>query len=116
MANTEGFQVGLYKNNVTPTVGSVLSDFTPADFGGYAGLTSMTGAAVADDGTTATMTWDPVVFTCDGSAAGDVYGYYVRNVTQNYLAWAELDPAGPVNLSVNGQTYTVVPKLTNRNQ
>lgn len=109
-------QVGLYGNNHTPALGDVIGTYTPASFGGYSGLQNLAGLTISDDGTTVTVQYNPVTWTCDGSAAGNVYGYYVYDLSNTVLEWAELDPAGPTNMSVNGQTFTVVIKRTHKNQ
>ena len=115
LVNGDTLQIGLFSNNVTPGVASVIGDFTPATFGGYGGLVSLTGQIISDDGTIATSEWSSVTWTCDGTASGDVWGYYVYNLTQTKLAWAEKNPAGMSTLAINGQTYTVLPRRTNQN-
>jgi len=112
----QSHNIGLFKNNHTPTPGDVLADYTPADFGGYSGLVGLSGWSGASlSGDTAQGDWTPVTWTADGSGAGDVYGYYVVNNVTGKLAWAELNGAGPVTMNVNGQTFTVVPKRTHQN-
>lgn len=111
------YKIGLYKNNFTPSNGSVIGDVMPADFSGYAGLQNLTSwASVTWIDPRASSTHGDVVWTHSGGAtANDIYGYYVVDAAGN-LAWAERNASAPVTISAAGQTYTVTPKYTRRSE
>jgi len=108
----EGLKLNLFKNDYTPVSTSINTDFTVADFTGYAEKTiargdwgaaatngSDKGESIADD-----QTWSP-------TSAQDVYGYYVSPASDNtVILWAEKFAAA-VSLT-SGDTFTVTPKLT----
>lgn len=99
----------LYKNNYTPVAGSVLADFTQADFSGYpAGGIALTYAAAATNGSgQAAMAADEEVFEHDGGGtANTVYGYYIVNTGTNKVIKAEKFDAA-VSMGVLGDKITV---------
>ena len=101
----------LYKNNHTPAVGDNIAAYTESTFTGYAsqGLGAVAPAAVLV-ANIATKTWPQKTFTCTGGAGESMYGYYVTDGTNTQLLWAELYPAGPLNM-VNGVAFLVTPFL-----
>lgn len=107
--------IHLYKNDVTPTIDSVVGDFTEADFDGYASAALVWGAAT-DVTPEAQIQADPYVSTAGGGLAGpqDIYGYYVLNGA-GQLMYAERDPAAPVTISSPGQSYPVLPRVREKN-
>jgi len=108
----DDYTLHLYKNNYTPVDGSVIGDFTEADFSGYSGGEDITGwsAAVIVAGR-AESTGDPIDQTHNGGATGNtIYGFYVVDSGGN-LCWAERDP-NPFVINANGQIYRVEPKFT----
>ena len=120
-ANTEEYEIGLFKNDWTPVVGDTISAVTPCDFGGY------TGTIVLDSWDTGGLSFvDPravvlhpfVTWTADGTTTNNVYGYYVQT-TGGVLLWAERRVDSPVPAVVGvvaGQTYSVIPKMTMRSE
>lgn len=103
----------LFRNDYTPVKGSVVGDFTEANFSGYAGgqvLTGWSGPAIS--GGRAFSNATTLVWTHNGGATSNlIYGYYVVDGS-NVVWWAERNPAGPVTLSTNGQQLQVAPQYT----
>jgi hypothetical protein len=116
-AVADGYQWGLFKNNGTPNEDWTISDITPADFSGYAGLQAFSSWNAATwTSPRATATAADVVWTHNGGGtSNDIYGYYVVDGA-GALAWAERNAAAPVTISGSGQTYTVKPKFTRRSE
>lgn len=105
--------VHLFKNNLTPGDATVLGDFTEANFTGYAAITPSVGAAFTNGAGKAECDFATCTFSCTGSGTpNDVYGYYVTDVGNAVLYFAERAASPPTTLNANGQTYVVVPKLT----
>lgn len=97
----------LYKNNYTPVAGSVYSDFTSADFSGYAQETPSFGAATLVNGK-GTIT-DSAARDFEhngGGTANTIYGYYVVESVANKILWAERF-GSPVLLTVAGDKVTI---------
>lgn len=112
----DSYKIGLFKNNWTPANGDTISAVTPADFGGYSGLVTLTNWTAATwVSPRAESTADDVTWTADGSSANTIYGYYVVDGAGN-LAWAERRTDGGVTIGSAGQTYTVTPKYTRRSE
>jgi len=111
--NSSSLVVRLFKNNYTPVAGSVLSDFTTADFSGYspsalgtlAAATTVSGKASTTAGTA--NTW-----TKSGATGNDIYGYYITNGANTVLYWAERGGSAPYSLNTNGEGLSVTPVLT----
>lgn len=113
---SDGYQVGLFQNDWTPAVGDTISAATPASFGGYDGLRTISGWTSASwSAPRASATADTEVWTADGGSGNIVYGYYVVD-SLGALAWAERNPLGGFTISVAGQTYSVTPTFTRRSE
>lgn len=111
--------VRLFKNNVIPSINSVLATFTEADFTGYAKSADLVWGTVGVDPNGGGQVFaGSVVFTQTGTATvNTVYGYYITDdaSTPTILYWAELFPA-PVNFSAIGDQVVIVPVLDMLNQ
>jgi hypothetical protein len=80
--------VGLYKNNYTPVVTSVLSNFTPSTLTTELTIDKTSWAGVASGGSW-TGSCTPLVFPLSANTGGEaIYGYYVRD-QDNKILWAE---------------------------
>jgi hypothetical protein len=111
--------IRLFSNVVTPTPNSQLSDFTEANFTGYADVTisSWTGPFWASQGAAFQMPGVTVVFTpASPYTVGQViYGYFVQNTPTSgpaTLIGAEVFPnpvsmAGPGDQIVLGFLYGI---------
>lgn len=118
-ANTEEYEVGLYQNDWTPTVGDDISAVSPATFGGYSGLIALDSW---DTGGITFVTPRAVIehpyktWTADGTSTNTIYGYYVVN-SGGTLLWAERRTTGGILIGVVvGQTYSVIPRFTMRTE
>ena len=104
----------LFKNNLTPTNASVLSDFTEADFTGYAAITLTGGSWTTTPGAPSIATYVAQTFTCSAAgAAQTIYGYYITRTSSGRVWVAERFPAADIAaISAAGQTRIVNPRVT----
>lgn len=108
--NGVGVRIGLFKNDWAEDCTPLLGDFTEANFDGYARQNpgTWTGPFFADP--VASIQASLCTFNCTGSTTPNtIYGYFAVNNSDGLLIWAEKNPAGPVTINANGQTYVVVP-------
>lgn len=104
----------LFSSNTTPTVATVVGDFTETSGGGYASK-ALTGSSytIGDDGVDdalasyAEQTW---TFTGVVSGTGIVYGYYIVQATSGLLMWCERF-ASSFTPAVNGDALALTVKL-----
>jgi hypothetical protein len=109
-----GAYLRLYQNDPTLASNMMVSDFTEADFPGYAGPTLLA-AGLATTADPAVATFTPVVNTfSSGTPTNTIYGYYVTDGGGNLL-WAERDPSAPITMASPGDTYTVTPTYSRGN-
>jgi len=117
--NDNNYRLGLFKNNITPTSETVIGDITPCDFGGYAGLQTITDwspGSVTYDSPRAVAEHGPITFTNDGGSTNTVYGYYVVDGA-GALAWAEARAGGGVTFGGDtSEEYVVTPVYTRRSE
>jgi hypothetical protein len=110
---TAAVAVHLYQNDFAPAPGTVLADFTEADYSGYAAQT-VTPATwpVFFQGISQVVAVGPgLVFTPTASTIANViYGYYVTDSGGTRLLWAERFAEQKV---MNGVTtgFTLVPAI-----
>jgi len=116
-AEMDAFTVHLYKNDYTPVDGSVDTDFTEADFSGYAGGISLsTHATPSTVAGRATTTWTPKIWTHNGGGTSNlVYGYFVLNSGGDVI-WAERDPSAPRSMAVLGDAINVFLTYTGKSE
>ena len=89
---TNHFEVHLFKTAVTPVIGSVPGDFTDCTFTGYAARDHVYGdnPDPVADGTFQTVTPIGSPYSWDCTAAPDtVYGWWIRDVTNDVVLFAE---------------------------
>lgn len=104
----------LFSSNTTPTVATVVADFTETTGGGYASK-ALTGSSytIGDDGVDdalasyAEQTW---TFTGVIGGTGIVYGYYIIQTTSGLLLWCEKF-ASSFTPAVNGDALALTVKL-----
>ena len=101
----------LFKNDLTPAVGTVIGDFTESDITGYtAGGKTLTGSSwtvstdTATEGSFAEQEW---TFT----GAGSIYGYYITNNGGTAVIWAERFSDAPHTFPSGGGTEKITPKI-----
>ena len=110
----DGAKLRLYKNNYTPVNGSVLGDFTVANFDGYAeiNLAAWSAAALDANNKAATaMASQTFTMTAPAATPNDIYGIFVVTAG-GVLLYAERNPAGPITMNTAGQTYSYLPRFT----
>lgn len=118
-ANTHGYKVGLFSNDITLTNITVKAELIDPTFLGYAGsaaLTSWPGLSAIWDGTYYKLVHPSVTFTALGGPISLIYGFYVviLGVT---LMWAEKRADGPAMMGLfPGQTYVVAPTMSFRSE
>ncbi len=107
------YEMHLYKNDLTPDLDTVVSDFTEADFGGYAALTITGWSAAITVADHAKSIANMCQFTHDGGgSANNIYGYYVVVQGSGELVWAERDPNAPVLIDAAHLLYQVITAFT----
>ncbi len=105
----------LFKNDVTPAAGSVLGDFTEANFTGYASKNvNDWGAVVEVSGEAVSVASDQVWTVGVIGTGNDIYGYYVTY--GGTLIFAERAPGAPIDMNTEANTLTITPRFTGRSQ
>ncbi len=109
----ENFILNLYKNLYSPASGSILSDFTVADFTDYAAMTlartTWSAAETVAGKASSTYGATPLSWTC-GATGNTVHGYYVTGATSNTVLWAEQFASARVLASAD--VLNLTPKFT----
>jgi len=104
-AHAADWEFGLYENNFTPDVNTVLGDLTEASFPGYARQPVAAIAAAAYDNVDSRgeAVFDPITFvlSTDGGPY-DMYGYFVYDTVAARLVWANIFPGAPITLALTG--------------
>lgn len=109
-AQLDGGSLRLYQNDITPSVDSILTDFTVATFTGYANKTIATwGATYVDVNDKATTVAPLQTFAATAATVGNtVYGCYYLD-SGGALVWAaRFDEQW--TFQDTGDTYNMVPK------
>ncbi len=101
----------LFKNDYTPTVDSVVGDFTVADFPGYAGITlNDFGASYGNTAKNAESDTGVHTFTCTGAPSGGVqhiYGWYTVDGAGDVGPAARFAAPVPIDLTGAGQSISI---------
>lgn len=106
----------LFQNDTTPTIDSVLADFTEATFSNYAAQTFTPFVPSLYIRPRAVSKGTAPVFTKLGPTGNDIYGYYITDAGNTKLLWSERDPNAPIPMNVDGSTYGVIPQMTLRSE
>ena len=111
---TEVLRIKLFQNDYVPTTADTLANYVEATFPGYSfqnlNLTWTVQGAV---GHVAGIIEKAHAFTRNASGAAQlIYGYMVTDASGNNLYYAERDPAAPISLANNGDSYTITPRVT----
>ena len=99
----------LYTNNITPGESDTAGTYTEASGNGYASVTltgSSWGAASAGS-----IAYAQQTFTFTGNL-GNVYGYFIVQVTSGTLLYSERFSDGPYNIVNNGDQIKITPTIT----
>lgn len=109
VANDDTITVKLFKNNITPTVSSVIGDFTEANFTGYSSQTLVySGSPVHDVANhvwyqpCTTLTW---TMGTPGTT-NSIYGCYLVDSGGRLRGCGRLDGA-PAPMTTAGQTVSI---------
>lgn len=90
-------KLSLFKNNITPDENTVFSDFTKADFTGYADSVVTLGAPTTVAGKSTVTATAPAAFVMGTPGTGNtIYGYYVWIPATTILLWCEKFDNAPV--------------------
>lgn len=104
--------IKLFQNDMTPSPGSVLGDFTVATFTGYAtsGAIVWAGPVNADDGTPE-LVGQRLIFTAtDGAVTNTIYGYYALDAGGGLLFAERFE--SPQNVAIAGDSVIFVPRVS----
>lgn len=102
------FVLRLFQNDVTPDADTVRADLTESSFAGYLPVelvrADWTAPLISDDRAESVWGTTPVAFT-PSSGSQFCYGYFVTDIDDNFVLWAErkpvpssLDPTHPLYL------------------
>lgn len=114
-SSNEDIKIGLFQNDITPSLADEISDYTAATFSGYSS-TTLTGASW-----TVTLA-DPVLLSyaqqtfqsSADQAAQTIYGYYLfRSVAVDLLGAERFSV--PQVVQFNGDTIKITPRVAMRN-
>lgn len=119
----EDYYLKLFKNNVVPTLATVIGDLTEADFTNYVAK-SLTRAgwnaaikiapvAPCINDEAASIYGTEQSWTC-GVAGNTVYGYYITGATSGKLLW--LERFGTARILTDGDILRITPKFQFRTQ
>jgi hypothetical protein len=106
------YTLHLFKNSYVPQDGSTLSNFTEADFDGYAdkALAQSSWASVSlNTNDKAESSYSQQSWTC-GATGNTIYGYYITGNTSGELLWAE--KFGSSKALTNGDILNLIPVIT----
>lgn len=106
-AQSSDLYMELFTSNTTPADTDVIGTYTLATGFGYA-QKQLAGASWTVSGGVATFAAQTWTFT---GALGNVYGYLYRLGTSGVLVIAERFTNGPYNVTTNGDTITVNPRI-----
>jgi len=99
----------LYRNDQTPVDTHTSSDYTEANFTGYAAVT-LTGSSWSVSGGVSSYAQQSFTSSA-GSQNQDVYGYYMTQTSSGLLVYAERFTNGPYNIADNGDVIRVTPQI-----
>ena len=105
-------QLCLFQNNITPVGSDTLATYQEATFPGYVrqAITGWLPSTVAASVATSNATQVSFQRSATGTAQ-TIFGYFVLDGSGNLL-FAERDPAAPITLTNQGDTYLITPKFT----
>ena len=101
----------LFTNNYTPVETSTEANFTEASGFGYASVTLPGSSWTITPGNPTSASYAQQTFTFTGNL-GNVYGYYMTQLTSGFLMWAERFTDGPYNIVNNGDQIKITPVIT----
>lgn len=115
--NADGVVCRLFQNNHTPVEGDDISDYTEADFSGYAPVTigPWDAAAIVSGKAEADATTPCAFANTTGAVGNDIYGYYVTDSGGTFLIYAQAASSPPIDMNTAGQSLTVTPRITDDN-
>jgi len=106
------YTLHLFKNSYVPQDSSSLSNFTEADFDGYAdkALAQASWESVSlNTNDKAESSYSQQSWTC-GASGNTIYGYYITGNTSGELLWAE--KFGSSKALTNGDILNLIPVIT----
>lgn len=108
----ENLVLRLFTNNITPAESDTDLTYTEASGNGYSAIT-LTGSSwnAPSEGDPTSIDFAQQTFTFTG-ALGNVYGYYLTEVTSGKLRLAERFADAPYNIQNNGDQIKITPQLT----
>lgn len=101
----------LYSSDTTPSESDTEATYTEVTGGGYSAANITAASWTITPGNPTTAAYPEVTFAFTG-AVGNVYGYYVTQVTSGSLMWAERFTNGPFNIQNNGDEIKITPQIT----
>jgi len=106
------FKGKLYKNDVTPSVATILADLTVANFSGYSNATLAWGTPFINGSDKGEMDASQLTWTHNGGGTNNtIYGFYVVNDDETILIYAERFPA-PILMDAIGAEIKYTPRFT----
>lgn len=107
----EDLVLRLYTSDTTPAESDTELTYTEVSGGGYSASMITANDWNVTAGNPSSADHPEITFTFTGSA-GNVYGYYVTQISSGSLMWAERFTNGPFNIQNNGDQIKVTPQIT----
>lgn len=107
----ENLVLRLYSNNITPSDTDTAGTYTESAFTGYSAIT-LTGASWNSASAGSIAYSAQQTFTASGTPSGNVYGYYLTQLTSGVLMWSERDASAPFVIATSGDAVKVTPTIT----
>jgi hypothetical protein len=107
----EDLVIRLYSSNTTPAEADTVVTYTETTGGGYAAQNVTAASWTVTPGNPSSAAHPEITFTFSG-AAGNVYGYYITQLTSGDLMWAERFNGAPFNIQNAGDEIKITPRIT----
>ena len=109
----------LFQNNYTPIASSVIGNFTEATFSGYSTtqplpITTVKWTTPANDGAGRAIAFNATFnfSNSTGAVGNQIYGYYVTDLADATVLWAERFSSAPIDMTTAGKTMSMTPAFT----
>lgn len=107
----QNLQLRLYSSNTTPAETDTEATYTEVTGGGYSSAPLTASSWTVTPGAPTQASYPQITFTFSGGV-GNVYGYYIVQISSGKILWAERFVAAPVNIANSGDQIKITPVIT----